>query len=70
MEPVAGDGRNRAVQPGAVLRPVAPIPGVWQINVRIPGITDVTAPVPIVISVNSIGSILPSSGYLTVIYVK
>ena len=45
-------------------------PGVWQINVRVPGVTDVTAPVPVVISVNSIGSILPTSGYRTVIYVK
>ena len=45
-------------------------PGVWQINVRVPMITDVTAPLPLVISVNSIGSILPTSGYRTVIYVK
>jgi uncharacterized protein (TIGR03437 family) len=45
-------------------------PGVWQINVRVPGITDVTGPVPLVISVNSIGSILTTSGYRTVIYVK
>jgi uncharacterized protein (TIGR03437 family) len=46
-------------------------PGVWQINVRVPGITDVTAPVPLVISVNSIGSTLPPpTGYTTVIYVK
>jgi uncharacterized protein (TIGR03437 family) len=45
-------------------------PGVWQINVRVPGITDTTAAVPLVISVNSIGSILPTAGYKTVIYVK
>jgi uncharacterized protein (TIGR03437 family) len=45
-------------------------PGVWQINVRIPGITDVTAPVPLVIQVNSVGSISPDAGYRTVIYVK
>ncbi|MBS1858566.1 MAG: hypothetical protein JST11_24570 [Acidobacteria bacterium] len=45
-------------------------PGVWQINVRVPGVTDVTAPVPLVVSVNSVGSILPTAGYRTVIYVK
>jgi uncharacterized protein (TIGR03437 family) len=45
-------------------------PGVWQINVRVPGITDTTAAVPLVVQVNSIGSILPTAGYKTVIYVK
>ena len=46
-------------------------PGVWQINVRVPGVTDVTGPVPLVISVNSVGSNVASiTGYNTVIYVK
>jgi uncharacterized protein (TIGR03437 family) len=45
-------------------------PGVWQINVRVPGVTDTTAAVPLVVSANSIGSISQTAGYTTVIYVK
>ncbi|MDE3165809.1 MAG: hypothetical protein KGN36_08390 [Acidobacteriota bacterium] len=46
-------------------------PGIWQINVRVPGVTDVTAPVPLVVLVNSVGSNVASiTKYNTVIYVK
>jgi uncharacterized protein (TIGR03437 family) len=44
-------------------------PGLWQINVRVPMITDVTSPVPVVLQVNSVGSTAPNYAR-TVIYVK
>jgi len=46
-------------------------PGVWQINVRVPLVTEPSAAAPVVVSVNSVGSGgVALNGFNTVIYVK